>query len=276
LIRISTTGETYPGVHQPLVPRSLFDRVQAVSTGKCVVRREHHFFLFRKLITCAACGNRLIGERQKGHRYYRCQKKSCLQKSVREELVTSGLLELLRKLCFTAEENRYLRKKIAAMSVESAALQESRKKTLHLQLEQIRSRLSKLTDVYIEGTLEKDLYLDKKNSLLLEEQSLKEKLADAAAGGDQMLRRIEEFLELANQAYSSWEMATGEEKREMVGIVTSNLSVSGKNLIVKLNYPFEVVVNRSHGSYGGPLRATHRTLEEIVNNLCIHFSDSVS
>lgn len=266
LIRISTTGETFPGVHRPLIPRSLFDRVQAVSTGNCVVRREQHFFLFRKLLNCASCGRWLIGERQKGYRYYRCQKKECPQKSVREELVTAGVQDLLNRLRFTGQENHYLRKRIRVMDEESGALRESRRRALQLRLEQVRTRLSKLIELYLEEALEKELYLEKKNSLLLEEQALKEKIAAADAGSDQAMRRMDGFLELANSACSGWKLANDEEKREMVEIVTSNLSVAGKNLIIRLNYPFEVVINRGGDSCGGPSRATHRTFR-LLNGL---------
>ena len=47
LIRLKRTGETFPAAHEPLIPASLFDRVQRVLTSKYNTRTLHHDFLFR-------------------------------------------------------------------------------------------------------------------------------------------------------------------------------------------------------------------------------------
>lgn len=49
LVRIKRTGEMFPGVHEPLIPQSLFKKVEAVLDGKNVEKRHRHSFLFRKL-----------------------------------------------------------------------------------------------------------------------------------------------------------------------------------------------------------------------------------
>src|SRR5580698_6624642 len=77
LIRIRRTNELFTGNHQPIVAKSLFDRVQAILRGKTVVRLVRHNFSFRKLVRCGNCNYTLIGELQKGHIYYRCQRRSC-------------------------------------------------------------------------------------------------------------------------------------------------------------------------------------------------------
>jgi site-specific DNA recombinase len=77
LIRVKRRKETYEGAHDPLVKKSLFDRVQAVLDGKLSARPERHDFLLRSTVRCTACGYALIGETQKGHTYYRCHTRSC-------------------------------------------------------------------------------------------------------------------------------------------------------------------------------------------------------
>jgi DNA invertase Pin-like site-specific DNA recombinase len=72
IIRMKRSGEHYAGVHRPIISKSLFESVQAVLGGKANTKAIKHDFLFRRLIACVQCEYHLIGERQKGHTYYRC------------------------------------------------------------------------------------------------------------------------------------------------------------------------------------------------------------
>lgn len=72
VIRLSKTGETFSGIHEPLVPKDLFDHVQKVLRGKSHTKAIVHNFTYRRTLRCALCQRTLIGERQKGHVYYRC------------------------------------------------------------------------------------------------------------------------------------------------------------------------------------------------------------
>src|ERR1022692_3018884 len=56
IIRLVKTGETFPGVHQPLVTKTLFDGVQGVLNGKANAKPWCHNYLFRRLLTCKGCG----------------------------------------------------------------------------------------------------------------------------------------------------------------------------------------------------------------------------
>src|SRR5207245_200536 len=67
MIRIRKTDEHFAGKHEPLIGKTLFERVQGVLRGKVNARSQRHDFLFRRTFSCAACGYSLVGERQKGH-----------------------------------------------------------------------------------------------------------------------------------------------------------------------------------------------------------------
>ncbi len=94
---------------------------------------------------------------------------------------------------------------------------------------------------------------------------------------DDVFVKTRKILEQANRAYSSYKEAITEEKREMVQILTSNLWVEGKTVIFKLNYPFELIVNRSICADGGPLRDVPRmdvaNLSQLIRNLYKFFSN---
>src|SRR5439155_12217218 len=98
LIKLRRTGETFPGSHEPLIAKSIFDRVQRILSGKTNTKIHIHEFLFRRLLTCKHCAYSLRGEIQKGHVYYRCHTKDCPITCVREETVEQAALEKLSQI----------------------------------------------------------------------------------------------------------------------------------------------------------------------------------
>ena len=271
LIRLRSTGEMFAGQHQPIISRELFNRVQAVFNGKAVEKQHRHLFLFRKQLRCAICEATLIGERQKGHIYYRCQAKGCPQKTIREELVEDAFTGVLQKLRFNEFENSYFRTEIKKLYENAQSNKETQAKTLQLQLEGLKTRLSKLADAYIDGVLDQDTYLEKKNCLVVEEQALRERLNEVESGEGRVLQRVEEVLELANNAYLSYKLAIFAERRELVKTITSNLLVENKFVVVKLNYPFQLVAEREQVTGGSPHGDEPRTLSALLSQLCEYF-----
>lgn len=275
LIRIQKTGELFPGAHTPLISQSFFDRTQTIMRGKYTELRHRHEFLFRRHLQCGQCGVTLIGELQKGYTYYRCQTRNCSQKTIREEVVVEQFAALLQCLRFTEDEMSYLRTEIEKKYHDKSQEQAIQQKGLALQLEQLGDRLSKLTDAYIEGILEKNLYIEKKNHLLGEEQATKERLEKLNEGYGTTMRKVGEFLELANNAYLSYESGLFEEKRELVKTVTSNFVIEHKTVLAKPHLPFQLVLERAKIQYGGPQRDDSRTLSVLVRQLSDYFQQEV-
>ncbi len=267
LVRVKRTGELFPGVHDPLIPQSLFKRVEAMLDGKNIEKHHRHSFLFRKHLLCAFCGSTLIAELQKGYTYYRCQAKQCPQKTIREELVETAYTGKLKLLQFDCCETNYLDQYLGDDErVESQRL-EQHEKALQLQLEQVKARLSKLTDAYLDGTLDRDLFVSKKNGLLIEEQTLKEKMADIEGDGNQVITKIRTILEEANSSYLSYKDGLFYEKRELVKTTTSNFVIQHKDVSVKLYYPFRMIAERPREACGSPHRDVARTLSPLLSAL---------
>lgn len=254
LIRLRRTSETFPGVHQPLISKSLFDRVQAILSGKVNTRSIKHQYLFRRLLTCRPCGRSLIGEAQKGHIYYRCHTPTCLTKCVREELVERTFLQQFSACRLSEKDRAYLCEKIEDLKLSWGEQRGPHIAAITLNLGQINTRLRRLTDAFIDGTLDKDLFEDRKTALLMERKVLEEKLQELRSTTHSVPDRIADFLELAGSLYSSYESALRDEKRDLLKVATSNRWVDGKNVDVMLELPFQEVANRANFSYGAPAR----------------------
>jgi len=267
IIRLRRSNESFPGIHEPLISKTIFDRVQKVLTGKFNARTQRHEFMFRRMLACATCQYSLIGERQKGHVYYRCHTKEHLPTCIREEVVQAGVDQLLQSFQFNEEEREYFRARLGTLRSEWASHLDNEVRSIKLRLDQIRDRLNRLTDAYLDQALDKTMFEERKTALLLEQKDAEENLAKLTRDGSQGPEKVEKFLELVGDAWLSHELALPEEKREMVNILSSNREVDGKNLYLTPSLAFREIANRSKNSTCTPERDIPRTWDRLLNIL---------
>jgi DNA invertase Pin-like site-specific DNA recombinase len=260
IMRIERRGEHFLGVHELLVTKKLFDQVQGVLNlrgNRATLRR--HDFLFRRTFTCATCGHTLYGERQKGRVYYRCHSKTCNGVSVREKTLDDAVREQLSLLRFPPEKERELALLLAHHRGSVEEIAKNERERVALALGQVETRLMRLTDAFIDGNLEKDIFERRKEGLLREQRGLLDQKAKAGEDGKRFaLDRLRKFLELAKNALLSYEMGNTEEKRDLVRTTLSNCTVSGKNVVVELSKCYQVIAHWLSLAYGGLQREDFR------------------
>jgi site-specific DNA recombinase len=259
LIRIRKTNEMFAGVHEPLVAKSLFDRAGFVLSGKASRRSKRNGFLFRRLLRCKHCGYSLIGERQKGHVYYRCHTRTCPRACVREDAVEEALFDALRAAEFSPDEYAVLKRKVHEFRRDFAVERAYQGQSLDLSLSKVKTRLSGLVDAYAEGAIERDLFEERKQALLLERKDIEEKMAESGAGSLRTIDRMEKFLELAKSPRTLYESGNDDEKRNMVQEATSNRLVEGKCVVFRLSPEYLVLAERRSYLCGDPSRDHSRS-----------------
>src|SRR6185369_5441896 len=112
-----------------------------------------------------------------------------------------------------------------------------------------QERLDRLTDAYIDRLIDKEAFEARKATILMNQHSLQEKIAQPPGA---VFQRLTKFLELAGDAYLLYKASLPTEKRDLIKIVTSNRTVSGKNVAVALKTPFSDVANRYLSSNSSP------------------------
>jgi len=118
----------------------------------------------------------LIGERHKGHVYYRCHNREC-GACLREEAVEQAVLDALSPLQLTDDEQGFLAQKISQMKECWTNERDNQIKELSLRLAQSAERLNRLTDAFLDQTIEKELFAARQNALILERKDMEEHLA---------------------------------------------------------------------------------------------------
>jgi site-specific DNA recombinase len=262
------SGQLFQGIHKPLVSKALFDRVHAILNGKAAHHGLRHTFLFQRLLRCQHCGYRLTGERQKGRAYYRCQTKRCPTTCLREDIVEHAVIASLEPLSLAEEECESLKILALSLRAEWATRREEESNSVELILRNANARLDRLTDAFLDGAIERDLFENRKKTLLLERKELSERLQYLASNDQSLPSNLAEFLELAKNASLSYQLGNFYEKRDLLKSVTSNLLVDQKTVVIELRKPFEALANRQKNTDGGPYRNEPRTfLRKILGIL---------
>src|ERR1035437_9691843 len=267
LIRIQKTKENFVGIHEPIIGKTLFDRVQAVLTGKTNSKIQRHDYLFRRMLACATCHYALIAERQKGHVYYRCHTKNCPQPCVREETIGTEVSEFFEQIRFDDREREYYKARILTLRTTWASRQEEETKNLNLKFSQLKDRLNRLTDAYLDQALDKTMFENRKQSLLLEQKTVEENLVNLTRKHGSSPDQLEIFLELAGNAWLSHQLAVPQDAREMLSIFTSNRQADGQKIALKPSLAFQEIANRPKIQDGAPERAIPRTWDKILDTL---------
>jgi len=257
IIRIERTGETFEGCHQPLVTKALFERVQGIMSGRFSEATQRNDFLYRRLIRCDGCGRSLVGERQKGHVYYRCHMPTCPGISFRETAIEQSVRELLALLAFDETELGELRDLATDAMASEADEAAIRRDQLHMAVGRCNDRLTRLTDAFLDATIDKETFEHRKAALLVEKRGVLDALESPNTTGpaSDLLGK----LELGQMAYLRFASGFATEKRDAVQEATSNLVAHGKTLGFALRFPFDEIAKWRISHCGAPFRAEPRT-----------------
>lgn len=267
LIEIKRTGETYKGIHKPIILASVFRRVQDIKSGRAGPKVTKHNHLFRGLFRCGFCNRPMTPELQKGRVYYRCQEKVCETKTIREDVLDEHIRIKLAKLEISDEDAANL---IREWSEGLAQIpNDELRRSLQLRIDATEQGLSRGADLLIAGTLDSETYLTKKRDANLILASLQEEIRNLPDPEEIEANNLK-FIELIKNLTGLYETLKPSEKRMFVENTFSNRTVAGKNLCLE---PYPWVTQFQDGqcvSYGEPHRHRDRT-DKLPKELEIMF-----
>jgi DNA invertase Pin-like site-specific DNA recombinase len=257
ILRLESSGETFKGVHEPLISVATFQRVQDVKTGKCGKKITRHGFTYRKLFTCSLCKYRLIAERQKGQVYYRCHTKTCPMTGLREDILEQNVYQHFHQSNLPSSVQRRLstslRQGIDARNDPRRALAQ-----IDMQLAEAEDRLVRLTDAMLDQLIDTETFQKRRNDLIFKQQRLAEEREKIERRGSE-LNHLLKFLELSKSLAGLYKIANPAEKRVLVEILTSNRRASPNKVEIEPAFALQNAFEETAASYGDPSRAKSRT-----------------
>ena len=105
----------------------------------------------------------------------------------------------------------------------------------------IQNKLDVLIDLVADGTLTKDEYLRRKTALKTRQYEISELLKSYDKVDDKFSKKLLDLISITQNAYSVFQSSTISEKREMMNLIFSNLSLKGTKLIYSLAFPFSQI-----------------------------------
>jgi len=273
IIRIKTTGEVYKGKHEPLISKKLFNQVQFVLSGKRRRKPSNHKYLYSRTFACKKCRYALTPELQKGIVYYRCHTKNCLKKAIREDYLSGQVLELMNSLSIEDAGYKLLKIKIDSLLKKAVKEVAHQRDTKAMRLSQITDQLTRLTDLYVEGALDKSIFEERRVNLLVDKEEIENsKYTINADQTEEMQRRVKKFFEQLESVADSQNLATDAEKVQLLKTVTSNRTVSAKSVKFKPRKPWKRVQNYNIVLNCGHERTRLRTeTDKLAKYLCGYF-----
>ncbi|REJ76312.1 MAG: recombinase family protein [Acidobacteria bacterium] len=276
-IRMKKTQQIFSGVHRPLITDEKFRAVQDMlsSNRTCDIDKREiaGTFVFRRRLECSRCERLLTGEIQKEIRYYRCHTRKCAQKGIREDAIEKIFCDTLLDLKFSDVEialfERWLQESKKAKKDQS----NEDKKRIRLEIEKIANRLDRLTDAYLDGVLDEDVFVAKKEKMTEEKDRLDDQINDRKVDFADISKKMVSFFELSNSAYLRYKSGNIRKKREFMDSIVSNFSVKDKSVLIKLKTPFDVVQNRGVIPSGGARRGRARTVYAFLSRSFRYFEE---
>lgn len=275
VIRLRRTGETFDGNHPPLLSVALFDRVQRIMSGAAPRSPcTRHQFLFQRLLSCGRCNRTLVGELQKGHVYYRCHSPHCSVTGIREDRANRLLSDELRRIQLLDEEREELKTAFETLWSRRQEARQRDERALKKSRSKIEERLSRLTDAYVDGLLEKDVFEERREGLLLERRRLEER--ESQPSSHELKDRFNQFVEDAVNLGRMYDTAALENRRRLLARISSNRRFDGSTLDVTWRTPFHELANRGRSSDRPSIPSSNESRSSGNGSTAAHCPDPTS
>ena len=244
---ISFHGETYEGNFKPIIDKPTFDKVQKELTRRSRPRKTKsgHNFALTNLLTCSECGCAITAQYAKKGKYiyYRCTKRkgSCSQPYIRDLKLIEQLRKEVDRIALPDEFGEIMMAEIEIQERKEIQEQKEFIKNVNQKIAAIDGKLDKLINTFLDGNLEQDAYLKKKDELLKDKVGLQEQLKDFDKKGASWFELSREFVKTITHAHSVVGTDDYYELKSFVKKIGSNRRLDGKKVKLELVSPFDLV-----------------------------------
>lgn len=217
----------YNGNHKAIIDINTFNKVQEVLKRRHSPNTRKHEYEFRLILKCGECGNTLRSmTAKKKYHYYYCHNKGCsFNKSTAEKEVRKFVLEKLRSIKFTKIQVEEMTKKLAEMKTSKTLVLKDRKTAIKLRTENIRAKLNKLADIYLDSNVVDDIFKFKKQDLLIQLKLAEDDLKNSSSHNDQEISNNEKLLELLSNPVIAYKKADTHNKKRLLETLIGNIKI---------------------------------------------------
>ena len=256
-------NKEYPHIYERLISEVLFETNQNILNGHSTQRRRYDGVecTYRGLITCADCGCSItpdpkIKQQKNGnvhhYMYYHCtngkREHSGTVACINEKCIDEAVMNILKGLQVPKEKYEELTQTLKGTHEAKNAFYDGQRKEIVAQREKLERRKRNAYDLMLDGSITPDDYAEnnERYETELKQLRIREERLDETDQKFYITARY--LLLLFEHAADFFAVAKVEEKREILGLVLSNLQLKGRDLIFTLKKPFDTLINAPEGS----------------------------
>jgi len=237
------------GLHEPLVSKELFDKVQFILTRKKVPHYKRHIFQFSKMVECGECGGTISAEIQKGIIYYSCKHnrgKPCNQRGMtKEKDLETSLFDVFRVFeQITEKEADVMRDRIMADHKLEAEYKENTLKALELRYNALQRQLDILYNDRLAEKITPERWENKQKEIIAEQEEIQKQIAKLKSEEAKYFELYINILDLARRAREIYEKRSPEERRLLLAHIFSNIVLKDKTPNPVLKNPVKKLAQR--------------------------------
>ena len=243
-------GETYEGKFSPIVSRATFEITQKILKDRAKPRKskKSHNFPFVGLLRCGECGAAITAQYAHGHggtyRYYRCTKRlgPCSQRYLREDLMANQFRVELSKVALCQDWTEKMRAQVDIWEKEQTQVSKSFAQNLEVKIKETDEKLDKLVNAFLDGTIEKENYLTKKDELVKLKTELLGKKRDFGRKGNNWNEPLRDWINLACHAEKFASSEDFYEIKSLVEKIGMNRRLLDRKIILDFKKPFHLIL----------------------------------
>jgi site-specific DNA recombinase len=244
-------GKTYRGIHEPIVSRELWRRVQDILDGRNRQKPKQgkYGFLFAGIITCGYCGCAMVSQRKKGkYVYLNCtgHRGKCPGGYIRQEVMEKQAIRLLGTFTFPDQVLADLGQALRESHQDEKRFRDAAIARLEAEYKTLQNRLDEMYLDKLDGRITA-AYHDRKAGEWRGEQTRIED--DIAKHREADRSYIDEGVRVLEVASGSAEMFAAEEddaeKRELLRYVLAGAVWRDGELSPKLRPPFDLIAEHA-------------------------------
>lgn len=241
-------GKEYPHRYEPIISKSLFDKVQEVINGynRQNFKRTNKPYIFRGLIKCSECGCSITPEKQKDYIYYHCTNfhGNCSNKRtwIREEDLLAQIQGFFQNLKLEPYALEKLKNELRVIHESEKTYYEQNLNAIKRKLGSIDARLKIMYSDRLDGRITADEYDEKVTDYKKEQQDLLMQYKEHSSADKSFYLTANRVLDLSQKAWELFQNSEPQEKTQLLGFLLQNLSLQGRNLLFEVKTPFNGIL----------------------------------
>lgn len=249
-------GKLYTnGTHKRMLTDAEFDLIQDILDSRSRPRKDLHAKdLLTGIMRCGECGRMMTTEVKTKHykngnsqifTYYRCTKKwkgrKCRQPYIRAEVLEEQVLNYMDTITLSTPFVEWAIKWLKVMHSNQEQLREAKYKAAEQSYQEVVKKINRVVEMTMDGMLTTQEGMERKQELELEKQRLSDELAKMDTHVSEWSNLAIQTFDLVKNIKERFTNGTIEQRKTILRVIGSNLSVKDKRIDIIVRNPFEYI-----------------------------------